>query len=66
MPASSWTRRRLGDLLEIKHGWAFKSAFFADGPTGGPIVVGVGNFRYTGGFRFPETSIKEYRGAFPK
>jgi len=27
--------------------------------------VAVGNFRYTGGFRFKETAIKEYRGEYP-
>lgn len=66
MAVSGWTPCRLGDLVEIKHGWPFKSELFAEEMTGQPIVVSVGNFRYTGGFRFAETSIKEYRGSYPK
>jgi type I restriction enzyme, S subunit len=65
MAANDWAPCRLGDLVEIKHGWPFKSELFAEDLTGLPIVVGVGNFRYTGGFRFGETSVKEYRGNYP-
>lgn len=65
MAISGWTSCRLGDLIEIKHGWPFKSELFAENLTGLPIVVGVGNFRYTGGFRFGETTVKEYRGSYP-
>ena len=56
----------LGDLIEIKHGWPFKSELFSEDLTGKPIVVNIGNFRYTGGFRFDTTTLKEYRGAYPK
>ncbi len=67
MAVSGWTPSRLGDLVEIKHGWPFKSEFFhEDCRTGLPIVVSVGNFRYTGGFRFAETAVKEYRSSYPK
>lgn len=66
MVASGWVPCRLGDLTEVKHGWPFKSELFAEDSTGLPIVIGVGNFRYTGGFRFNETSIKGYRGIYPK
>ncbi|UYV11952.1 MAG: restriction endonuclease subunit S [Phycisphaera sp.] len=65
MTTGEWTIRRLGDLVSIKHGWPFKSEYFSDELTGRPIVVAVGNFRYDGGFRFGETAIKEYRGAYP-
>jgi len=57
---------RLGDLIAVKHGWAFKSKHFNEDLTGRPIVVSVGNFRYTGGFRFEETTTKEYRGEYPE
>jgi type I restriction enzyme S subunit len=30
------------------------------------IVVNIGNFRYSGGFRFQETTVREYRGDYPK
>ncbi|HVL88562.1 MAG TPA: restriction endonuclease subunit S [Candidatus Thermoplasmatota archaeon] len=66
MGVEGWTLTRLGDLVEIKHGWPFKSEFYNEELTGRPIVVGVGNFRYTGGFRFAETQFKEYRGDYPK
>ena len=66
MAVSGWTPSRLGDLVEIKHGWPFKSQYFHENLTGQPIVVSVGNFRYSGGFRFAETTIKEYRDNYPK
>lgn len=31
-----------------------------------PIIVSIGNFKYTGGFRFASTIIKAYTGEFPK
>lgn len=57
---------QLGELVEVKHGWPFKSELFSAELTGKGIVVAIGNFRYTGGFRFSETTCKEYRGAYPK
>jgi type I restriction enzyme, S subunit len=52
--------------VRIEHGWPFKSELFTEERAGRPIIVSVGNFRYTGGFRFAETSVKEYRGTYPK
>jgi len=66
MADSDWPPTRLGELVEIKHGWPFKSEYFDNHLTGKPIVVSVGNFRYTGGFRFTETSVKEYGASYPK
>lgn len=61
-----WAQRvRLGDLVEFQHGWPFKSDLFSQHLSGLPIVVGIGNFRYTGGFRFESTLVKEYRGPYP-
>ncbi len=51
--------------MQIKHGWPFKSQFFNEELTGKPIVVNIGNFRYTGGFRFDSTTLKEYRDEYP-
>jgi type I restriction enzyme, S subunit len=31
-----------------------------------PIVVGIGNFEYSGGFRFESTTLKAYIGDYPK
>jgi len=61
-----WTRARLGDLVSIKHGWPFKSELFSLERLGRPIVVSIGNFQYTGGFRFESTAIKEYAGEYPR
>jgi type I restriction enzyme S subunit len=66
MAVSGWAPSRLGDLISVKHGWPFKSKCFSDELTGQPIVIGVGNFRYTGGFRFGETTTKEYRDSYPR
>ncbi|MDE1862997.1 MAG: restriction endonuclease subunit S [Thaumarchaeota archaeon] len=62
---SSWEMIRLGDLVSIKHGWPFKTEFISEDLTGRPIVVNIGNFRYTGGFRFDDTKVREYRGDYP-
>ena len=63
---NDWRQVRLGDLLTVDHGYAFKSAYFTD-PAGDadPIVVGIGNFKYTGGFRFDDTTVKAYDGDYP-
>ena len=63
---SEYTEVRLGDLVKVEHGWPFKSEFFVEEAIGGPIVVNIGNFKYTGGFRFESTTIKKYVGTYPK
>jgi type I restriction enzyme S subunit len=65
MARSSWNRTSLGDLVDVVHGWPFKSEFFVEPADGHPIVVNIGNFRYTGGFRFESTTVKGYTGNFP-
>lgn len=62
----SWEETRLGDLVEITHGWAFKSEYFSIESSGLPVVVNIGNFRYEGGFRFDETLVKRYSSDYPK
>jgi type I restriction enzyme, S subunit len=61
-----WRVVQLGELVSIKHGWPFKSNLFSEEMTGRPIVVNIGNFRYSGGFRFRSTTVKEYRGDYPE
>lgn len=63
---SDWREVKIGDFARIEHGWPFKSEFFSTELTGKPIVVGIGNFNYSGGFRFESTSMKEYRGEYPE
>ncbi len=65
MSSSDWPEVQLGDLVTIKHGWPFKSQYFSEQLAGRPIVVNIGNFEYTGGFRFDSTRVKEYRGEYP-
>ncbi|MDH3349754.1 MAG: restriction endonuclease subunit S [Desulfobulbaceae bacterium] len=60
-----WPNYCLGDLIEIKHGWAFKGTFMDETRNEGPIVVAIGNFEYTGGFRFGSTKLKRYTADFP-
>jgi type I restriction enzyme, S subunit len=62
---SEWKNIKLGEIVSIKHGWAFKGEFLTDEGTGNPIVINIGNFKYNGGFRFNETKIKEYSEEFP-
>ncbi|HEX6904864.1 MAG TPA: restriction endonuclease subunit S [Thermoanaerobaculia bacterium] len=65
-PSREWRQVRLGDLIEVKHGWPFKSELMTEELTGSPIVVNIGNFNYTGGFRFESTTLREYRGSYPE
>lgn len=65
LPAG-WRPTRLGDLISVEHGFAFKSEGFCDPEPGTPIVVSVGNFDYSGGFRFATTTTKGYADPFPE
>ena len=60
-----WPERVLSDLISVKHGWAFKGSFFDEAAEKGPIVVAIGNFNYSGGFRFGSTKIKRYTSDYP-
>ena len=64
--SSEYQIARLGELAEIKHGWAFKGDHFTEDSRDDPIVIGIGNFKYEGGFRFDSTKIKRYKGDYPK
>jgi type I restriction enzyme S subunit len=66
MAHDHWQFTRLGDLVSIKHGWPFKSEYMTKYVSGRPIVVGIGNFEYSGGFRFGSTTLKAYTGEYPK
>ena len=58
-----WTRGKLGDYFQIKHGYAFKGEFFA--AKGPYIVLTPGNFYEEGGFRLKGNKEKYYIGDFP-
>lgn len=66
MPFEAWQQVKLGEIVSIKHGWPFKSEHLSEKALGDPIVVNIGNFQYTGGFRFESTRVREYRGDYPE
>ncbi len=53
----------LGDLIEVKHGFAFNSQYFAD--SGPYVLLTPGNFYDGGGFKARE-SQKHYNGPVPE
>jgi type I restriction enzyme S subunit len=63
MTTKAWRERRLGDLLDIKHGFAFRGEHFAD--KGTHIVVTPGNFFDEGGFRHKGDKERWYQGPVP-
>jgi len=62
---AGWTPIRLGDVVHIKHGFAF-SGMGENADKSLPIVVAIGNFDYAGGFRFDSTAVKRFRGDYPR
>jgi type I restriction enzyme S subunit len=65
-PAAWQPGYRLGDGCTIKHGYAFQSSQMTTaGAEDLPIIVNIGNFKYTGGFRFDSTKIQRYFGPLP-
>ena len=53
-----WPEVKLADLVDIKHGFAFKGEFFTDEPTG-VVLLTPGNFAIGGGFQF--NKLKFYK-----
>tara|TARA_E500000318_G_scaffold61020_1_gene56620 strand:- start:3524 stop:4675 length:1152 start_codon:yes stop_codon:yes gene_type:complete len=58
-----WSYRKLDALITIKHGFAFKSAFFVN--EGQYAVLTPGNYYETGGFRDRGEKQRYYSGEFP-
>lgn len=63
MSRQKWQDAKLGDFLEVKHGFAFKGAFFGDAGT--HVVLTPGNFYDHGGFKDKGTGEKWYSGSIP-
>lgn len=57
-----WPITRLGDLVDVKHGFAFKSKYFTEHPTDYQLVT-PGNFAIGGGFQLGKG--KYYSGPVP-
>lgn len=62
--SSGWKECSLGDLFQIKHGYAFKGAHF--GTEGSHIVLTPGNFHDAGGFKKKGEKEKWYSGEVPE
>ena len=60
--AVAWREVALGDLIDIKHGYAFKGAFIHDESVG-DVLLTPGNFAIGGGFQAGKT--KHYNGTVP-
>jgi type I restriction enzyme, S subunit len=60
---ADWRACKLGDLLQIKHGFAFLGEHFAN--TGTHVVLTPGNFLEEGGFKEKSEKAKWYNGPIP-
>jgi type I restriction enzyme, S subunit len=60
---ADWRDCKLGDLLQIKHGFAFLGEHF--GSTGTHVVLTPGNFLEEGGFKEKSDKAKWYSGPVP-
>lgn len=60
---TNWKEYKLEDIIKVKHGYAFKGAFFSKEPTD-DILLSPGNFNIGGGFK--SDKFKYYNGAYPE
>ena len=61
-----WVETTIGELCDIKHGYAFDGAEFSnDVPDGNPLVVTPGNFTEDGKLLFNERNTKRFSGSTP-
>lgn len=60
---SEWKEYRLGDFIDIKHGFAFSGTHITDEPTE-DILVTPGNFNIGGGFK--SSKFKYFKSDYPK
>ncbi len=60
---SEWPEKSLGELIDIKHGFAFKGKFICDKASGN-ILLTPGNFAVGGGFKAEK--FKFYNGPVPE
>jgi type I restriction enzyme S subunit len=61
-----WVETTLGEVCDIKHGFAFDGADFSnDVPEGNPLVITPGNFTEDGKLLFSEKNTKRFNGEMP-
>ncbi len=61
--STGWKEVRLGDFLDVKHGYAFKGQFITDQENNN-ILVTPGNFKIGGGFK--SSKLKYFTGQIPQ
>jgi type I restriction enzyme S subunit len=61
--AGEWGEESLGEVIDIKHGFAFKGEFIHDIPRG-DVLLTPGNFAIGGGFKAEK--FKYYDGPVPE
>ena len=57
-------RMKLGEILSVKHGWAFKGEYIAE--DGEQSILTPGNFFEKGGFKPNNGKERYYTGTYPK
>ena len=60
---NNWCGSNIGELVEIKHGFAFKSEWFSE--TGDNVLLTPGNFWERGGYRDRGKKQRSYVGQIP-
>lgn len=60
---SEWPMTTLGELIHVKHGYAFKGEHFAE--TGDKLVLKPGNFPVGGGIKLRPGKDNYYSGVYP-
>ena len=60
---AGWRVGKLGEVANIKHGFAFKGEYFSEEETD-DILLTPGNFRIGGGFNY--SKFKYYEGTYPQ
>lgn len=58
-----WVEKKLGELISVKHGFAFKSIFFE--PNGDYVLLTPGNYFEEGGYKDRGGKQKYYIGEIP-
>lgn len=65
MILKNWIEHSLGELIRIKHGFAFKGKYFTQDITDS-VLLTPGNFRVDGGIKFNWNKQKYYKGDYPQ
>ena len=62
---SGWTFTTLGDLISVRHGFAFDGKCFTEEATEDPLLLTPGNFSESGELEFSDGKTKRFNGDIP-